>query len=434
MARPTLSICIPTYHRERHVEASLARIFRQQHFPFAVEVVLSDNASPDGTADVAKRYQAEGFPLRYYRMARNVGAVANILAVLRRATGTFAISLADDDEIEVSNLSDAVAWMAANPTCVATYGPVHHFDAVAKRSSHLSFALPAPVVFSPAERCAAARLIAQHRLIPEVPLFRTDVLGNVLLPCKSYWLYFELLDRLMNFGSVHFRSEPHYRILGRQWEGDEHRSTVSKHADFGIWESMYRGACHFHHAALVSGGDKLSQEERRSLDHDFVTFANELRNSAIYTLAMAGRFADAVETVKWLAGNGVLNREPAILRQLMEQSTAAAVFAVADVIDDAAEIKRILLYRFGDHAAALVRGFGVSRPEIEASAIEQASEIGDAESALILTIDDAARNELIAAGGFPGKILCLSRLAESFDMRRWLDFAARTDGARTEGE
>src|SRR5260221_9340408 len=103
MTRPTLSICIPTYHRERHVEASLARIFRQQHFPFAVEVVLSDNASPDGTADVAKRYQAEGFPLRYYRMARNVGAVANILAVLRRAAGTFAISPAAHDEIEGSD-------------------------------------------------------------------------------------------------------------------------------------------------------------------------------------------------------------------------------------------------------------------------------------------------------------------------------------------
>jgi len=425
--RPTLSICIPTRNRARHLEASLDRLFDKPCLPFPFEVHVSDNASSDETPTLVERYAARGLPLRYHRMAHDVGAQANILSGLRRAVGTFAVSLADDDALIYDQVGEVIDWMHANPQCVATYGPIDYYDAIRQTSDHLSYTISAPVVVSPEERCSAAALIARHQIIPEVPIFRTAILGNALLPSRNYFIYFQLLDRLLDLGSIRFLTRPHYRILLRQWEGDDLRSTVSKHADFELWESMYRGAHHFHHAALVDGGNKISAEARRTLDRDFETFANSLRNSAIYTLTMAGRFADAIDAVKWLAGCGALNREPDILKQLAAQSTAATFFAVAAILDSSAELRRILLFRFGSVAEALVHSFRFLRPEIDVHAIDQPEEIGDRDSALVLTADDGARDMLIAAGGFPGKIINLAHLARSFDVAPWLALAARMD-------
>jgi hypothetical protein len=367
--------------------------------------------------------------VRYYRMPRNTGSQPNFLSALRRARGVFAVSLADDDGFDPDGLADAIDWMSANPTCVALYGPLDHYDAVTQTSSWLSYGVPGPMVFSPAQRCAAVRLVARHGIIPEMPIIRSSVLGNVLLPCKNlYYIFFQLLERLLAEGPVCFRGRPHYRILLRQWEGDDQRSTLSRHGDFQLWEGMYRGAYALYASALIADGATLSAEERRTLDRDVEAFANELRNSAIYTLSMAGRFSDAVELVKWLASCGALNREPGVLKRLMAESAAAALYAVIDIVDGIPELDRVVLYRLGQHAGALIRGFRNIRPTIEVRAVDDAADIGDAESALILTADDPTRDSLIAAGGLAGKIVCLPRLVENFNVRPWLDFAGAMPG------
>ena len=423
--RATLSICVPTYNRARHVEALLDRLFAGSGFPFPIEVVLSDNASSDETPAVAARYAARGLPLRYYRMRENVGAERNILSVLRRAKGVFAIALADDDALDPGGVVEAIAWMLAHPECLATYGPIDHYDAVAQTSHWQSYSLEVPVVFAPDQRCDAARFIAQRQIVPEVPILRTGILGDVLLPHKNvYFIYFQILDRLLDLGSVCFRGRPHYRVLLRQWDGDEQRSTVSKHGDFLVWESMYRGALYFHYAALVAGGDRLSPNERLALERDFAVFARSLRNSAIYTLTMARRFSDAVDIVKWLAVCGDLDRKPDVLNRLIAESAAAALFAIVDIFDSIPEFDRIVLYRVGELSTALIRGFRAFRPQIDVQTVEQAGDIGDRDSALVVTTDDTVRDAVIAAGGFPGKTICLPNLLRTFDVRPWLAHAA----------
>jgi hypothetical protein len=424
--RPTLSICIPTRNRQRHLEACLGRVFHDWRFPFPIEVVLCDNASTDGTAALAGTFADQGHPLRYFRQPSDIGAHANIFSALRRARGSFALYLADDDALHVVNLCEAVAWMSETPGCVASYGPIENFDAIENVSKSVSYLIPAQRIFESGERYRLARFIAEHRIIPEVVVFRTSVLGDALLPTPLFYWGFQVLERLLSIGSVCFRDKAHYRINIRQWLGDEHRRTETMHLSFQHWEWIYRGAYNLYHAALVAEGDSLSQEDRLALDREFGKFGDFLRNSAVYTVSRGGRFFEAVDIVKWLAGSGCLAFGTGVLQDLMANSTAGVIYMLLELFDGDDELKSILLYRFADHGAPLERMFRMLRPELEVRLVDDVVDDSQAANALILTLDQAARDTLIDQGCVPGQIICLPRLVNSFDMQPWLAYAART--------
>jgi glycosyltransferase involved in cell wall biosynthesis len=64
-----------------------------------VEIVVSDNASPDGTqAEVARMIEAyPGMAITYHRRRENIGADGNVLGVVGLATGRYCMILSDDD-------------------------------------------------------------------------------------------------------------------------------------------------------------------------------------------------------------------------------------------------------------------------------------------------------------------------------------------------
>lgn len=82
--KPLLSICIPTYNRAEYLEQCLEAIVHQEGFDERVEVVISDNASTDGTQELCKRYTAQFSNIRYFR---NDVMEPNLHPVLQRATG-----------------------------------------------------------------------------------------------------------------------------------------------------------------------------------------------------------------------------------------------------------------------------------------------------------------------------------------------------------
>jgi glycosyltransferase involved in cell wall biosynthesis len=424
--RPTLSICIPTRNRERHLATCLGRIFHDARFPFPIEVVLSDNASTDGTETLAGDFAGRGHRLRYFRQDRDVGAHANVFLALRRARGRFALYLGDDDGLDIANLCEAVAWMSATPGCVASYGPIANYDGVENVTRSSSYLISGQQVFDSGDRCRLARFIAEHLIIPEVAVFRTSVLGDALLPTPLFYWAFQVLDRLLGMGSVCFRDKAHYRANIRQWVGDEFRRTETTHLSFERWESMYRGAYNFYHAALIADGDSLSQEERLGLEREFGKFGDYLMNSPIYSVSQAGRFFEAVDIVRWLAGTGHLAVGTGVLQDLMANSTAGALFALVELLEGDGELETLVLYRFADHAAAIAGAFQRLRPELEVRVIDDVADGDQAANALVLTLDQTARDALIDRGCVPGQIICLPRLLGSFDIQRWLAYAART--------
>ncbi len=100
---PLLSFCIPTYKRAVLLAQALDSVLTQMPPAGAgrppVEIVISDNASPDDTGEVVRRANLTypAVPLRYWRQERNVGADANILAALNAGQGDFLLLFSDDD-------------------------------------------------------------------------------------------------------------------------------------------------------------------------------------------------------------------------------------------------------------------------------------------------------------------------------------------------
>jgi glycosyltransferase involved in cell wall biosynthesis len=104
---PKVSIIITTYNRANYIRQAIESALAQD-YP-ELEVVVSDNASTDGTADAVKSYVHDN-RLKYFRNSENIGMVPNFRkALYEHATGDWAIALDDDDYfIDPSFISKAM--------------------------------------------------------------------------------------------------------------------------------------------------------------------------------------------------------------------------------------------------------------------------------------------------------------------------------------
>ena len=93
----TLSICIPTFNRLRFLKELMPSILRQlAAVPVGeVELVVSDNASTDGTAEYLRSL---GDPhLRWWTNDENIGGDRNFLKCVAEAKGAYVWLFGDDD-------------------------------------------------------------------------------------------------------------------------------------------------------------------------------------------------------------------------------------------------------------------------------------------------------------------------------------------------
>ncbi len=92
---PRLSIGLPVYNGEKYVSESIEALLGQTYEDF--ELIISDNASTDGTAEICRRYERLDSRVRYLRQQRNIGAAPNQGFLLTQARGElFKWAAADD--------------------------------------------------------------------------------------------------------------------------------------------------------------------------------------------------------------------------------------------------------------------------------------------------------------------------------------------------
>jgi glycosyltransferase involved in cell wall biosynthesis len=95
---PLLTIAIPTYNRAADLTTALAHIAGQLGpVADAVEVLVSDNCSTDGTEGVVRKYIEQGFRINYYKNRENIGPDNNFLQCFNAASGKYVWILGDDD-------------------------------------------------------------------------------------------------------------------------------------------------------------------------------------------------------------------------------------------------------------------------------------------------------------------------------------------------
>lgn len=115
---PTVSVCIPVYNGERFIGEAITSVLNQTLQDF--ELVILDNASTDGTLDVARTF--EDPRVRIVEGATNIGAGANWNRALAEAKSDLVKILCADDVLLPDILARQVAIMTdpANAGVVLT--------------------------------------------------------------------------------------------------------------------------------------------------------------------------------------------------------------------------------------------------------------------------------------------------------------------------
>ena len=104
-----LSVCIPTYNR-----AALLREVLDSFLPQLeqdVEIVVSDNASTDGTEEIVEQYRSSYPSIRYHRWAVNMGADRNYLKVVEMARGDYCWLFGSDDTVSPGAVGHILAML-----------------------------------------------------------------------------------------------------------------------------------------------------------------------------------------------------------------------------------------------------------------------------------------------------------------------------------
>lgn len=90
-----VSIGLPVYNGEKYLEDSLTSMLSQSFTDF--ELIISDNASTDGTKDICKHFAQNDHRIRYYRNDKNLGAAWNFNRVFELSRGEYFKWAAHDD-------------------------------------------------------------------------------------------------------------------------------------------------------------------------------------------------------------------------------------------------------------------------------------------------------------------------------------------------
>ncbi len=110
---PLVGLALPVYNGERYVAEALESVLGQTLGDF--ELVISDNASTDGTAEICERYCDQDPRVRYVRQPRNVGAALNFNSAFHATRGRYFKWAACDDVLEPTYLERCVAALEAHP-------------------------------------------------------------------------------------------------------------------------------------------------------------------------------------------------------------------------------------------------------------------------------------------------------------------------------
>jgi glycosyltransferase involved in cell wall biosynthesis len=123
---PRVSIGLPVYNGENYLEDAIRSVLGQTFSD--LELVISDNASADRTAEIARDFAASDPRVRYFRNERNLGAAPNYNRAWDESRGELFKWLAHDDRLTPAYVEATVAALDAQPDAVLCNSIVDYID------------------------------------------------------------------------------------------------------------------------------------------------------------------------------------------------------------------------------------------------------------------------------------------------------------------
>lgn len=123
---PRVSIGMPVYNGERYIEQAIESILAQTFSDF--ELIISDNASTDRTADICRIHAVRDRRIRYSRNETNIGYGRNQNLVAELSSGEYFMWAHHDDVRDPQCLERCVEILQMNPSIVLCYTYTRDID------------------------------------------------------------------------------------------------------------------------------------------------------------------------------------------------------------------------------------------------------------------------------------------------------------------
>lgn len=220
MAAPRVSVCIPAYQGAATIRAAIDSVLAQRFGDF--ELLVVDDRSPDGTADIARSFRDPR--VRVLQNERNLGAEGNWNRCLDESRGHYFKLLPHDDVLHADCLLRQVRAFEADP------------------AGELTVVFSARDVLDPAGRVIARRgypgaregRLAAARVVGACIRRGTNLIGEpgaVLMrtaqarragrfdAANPYVIDLDYWCRLLAFGDAHYDPAPlaAFRVSATQW-------------------------------------------------------------------------------------------------------------------------------------------------------------------------------------------------------------------------
>ena len=145
---PRVSIGMPVYNGAEFLPDALDAILGQTFRDF--ELVISDNASTDGTEAICRAYAEEDRRIRYHRNEENLGPAENFNRVAERARGIYFKWAAHDDVCAPTFLERCVATLDEDSSVVLAYADTQIIDEAGEVVRHYGYELETGAAAPPA--------------------------------------------------------------------------------------------------------------------------------------------------------------------------------------------------------------------------------------------------------------------------------------------
>lgn len=222
-AAPEVTVAIPVFNGEAFVAEAVRSVLDQSREN--LELIVSDNASTDRTAEVVRDAARGDRRVRYLRNAENVGAAPNFNRTVHLARGEFFKWLAADEFVEPTFVERCLLALRERPDAVLACSSYVGHDDLAGRMVHLDVDLS---LEQPAARDRFCTLLGRRTglVLPIWGLQRTATMRStglirpIVRGDHVYMAEMAMRGRFIQLGERlhHIRTHEgaYHRVYGRQ--------------------------------------------------------------------------------------------------------------------------------------------------------------------------------------------------------------------------
>src|ERR1017187_8873907 len=165
----SVSVVLVTYNRAGLLDPTIDSILTQTLPEF--ELIIADDASPDGTLAVCKRWAASDSRITYQRRVENVGMPRNLNLGVTASAGDYVAILHDDDVYDRTLLEQWKRCLDEHPNAAFVFNSYRALDAKGQTSKLFRERLP---------RCMPGSALIE-RVFFRRWLFDSPVWGTVMM-------------------------------------------------------------------------------------------------------------------------------------------------------------------------------------------------------------------------------------------------------------